>query len=196
MRGLTIAILIGQIDFLPLYTNFMRMSTWNFFPCITRLQHSLPAKCLPLSYVIDGFNFTLGWSLLSFGFFLISFPISFSSLTSSLSFNYMLRSGCSTLHEENSNWKMQLMDYFGKLNIGRVKIPPSNQNCNFPLHTNLKKLKELKNLPYLIHSIPETVKTYTVIKVAIKRNFFWGGQIIIWTCINVDMQATFVWREK
>ena len=47
-------------------------------------------------------------------------------------------------------------------------------------------------------SILQTIKTYTVMKVApvsfvINQELLWGQQII-WICVNVDMQATFVWR--
>ena len=64
-----------------------------------RHWNSLPAKCFSLIYDLNGLKSRVNSRhLFISGFFLNSFPLSFSSLSSSFSCNFMPYSGCSYVH--------------------------------------------------------------------------------------------------
>ena len=100
--GGLLPILIVRKIFLSPFLDVLRMSrpTVSFFA--KRLWNSLRAECFPVTYDLNGLKSRVNKHDLPC-FFLIRFPIHFSSLNSSFSCNCMPCSGFLVLYEVNPN---------------------------------------------------------------------------------------------
>ena len=100
-----LVILMDCMIFLSLFLDVARISVNNFFPRLARLRNSLPMKCFPLTYDLNGLKSRITRHLLIVGSFSKQISCMLLSFHASFSCNFMPRSCYSALHGVNPNLK-------------------------------------------------------------------------------------------